>query len=46
MTIICVEDTPIMLQTLKENAEKAYPHADIPAFLSAKFALPSGVKRR
>ena len=24
MTIVCVDNTPIMLQSLKENADKAY----------------------
>ena len=39
MTIICVDNTPIMLQCLKENADKAYPCADVQTFLSAKPAL-------
>ena len=39
MTIVCVDNTPIMLQTLKENADKAYPHADVRTFLSAEAAL-------
>ena len=39
MTVICVDNTPIMLQTLKENAVKAYPYADVQAFLSADLAL-------
>ena len=39
MTIVCVDNTPIMLQFLKENAEKAYPCADVQAFLSAESAL-------
>ena len=39
MTIVCVDNTPIMLQYLKENAGKAYPYADVQAFLSAKPAL-------
>ena len=29
MTIVCVDNTPIMLQSLKENADKAYPYADV-----------------
>lgn len=33
MTIICFDNTPIMLQNLKENAKKAYPLADIKTFL-------------
>ena len=32
MTILCVDNTPIMLQSLKESAEKAFPYADIQAF--------------
>lgn len=39
MRIICVDNTPILLQFLKENAEKAYPEADIQAFLSETLAL-------
>ena len=39
MTIVCVDNTPIMLQSLKENAEKAYPCADVKAFLTAQSAL-------
>ena len=39
MIIVCVDNTPIMLQSLKENAEKAYPCADVQAFLSAAPAL-------
>ena len=39
MTIVCVDNTPIMLQSLKENADKAYPCADVQAFLSADRAL-------
>ena len=39
MTILCVDNTPIMLQSLKENAEKAYPYADVQTFLSAEPAL-------
>ena len=39
MTIVCVNNTPIMLQSLKENADKAYPYADVQAFLSAEPAL-------
>lgn len=44
MTIVCVDNTPIMLQSLKENAEKAYPSADIQTFLSAGPALDYTVK--
>ena len=39
MTIVCVDNTPIMLQYLKENADKAYPCADVQTFLSAGPAL-------
>ena len=39
MTIVCVDNTPIMLQSLKENAVKAYPGADVKAFLTAQSAL-------
>ena len=39
MTIVCVDNTPIMLQTLKENADNAYPHANVQTFLSAEPAL-------
>ena len=39
MTIVCVDNTPIMLQSLKENADKAYPCADVQTFLSTESAL-------
>ena len=39
MTIVCVDNTPIMLQSLKENVDKAYPDADVQTFLSAEPAL-------
>lgn len=39
MTILCVDNTPIMLQSLKENADKAYPYAEVKTFLSAEPAL-------
>ncbi len=39
MTVICVDNMPIMLQSLKENADKAYPGADVQPFLSAESAL-------
>ena len=39
MIIVCVDNTPIMLQSLKENAYKAYPGADVQTFLSAESAL-------
>ena len=39
MTIVCVDNTPIMLQFLKENADMAYPCANVQTFLSAESAL-------
>ena len=39
MTIVCVDNTPIMLQSLKESADKAYPYADVQAFFSPEAAL-------
>ena len=39
MTIVCVDNTPIMLQSLKESADKAYPYADVQTFLYAESAL-------
>ena len=39
MTIVCVDNTPIMLQSLKENADKAYSCADVQTFLSTESAL-------
>ena len=39
MIIVCVDNTPIMLQSLKENADKAYPYANVQTFLSAEHAL-------
>ena len=39
MTIVCVDNTPIMLQFLKENAKIAFPHADIQTFLTEEPAL-------
>ena len=39
MTIVCMDNTPIMLQSLKENADKAYPYANVQTFLSAAPAL-------
>lgn len=32
VTIVCFDNTPIMLQSLKENARSVYPRADIQAF--------------
>ena len=39
MTIVCVDNTPIMLQSLKENAQSAYPYADVQTFPAAAPAL-------
>ena len=39
MIIVCVDNTPIMLQSLKENADNAYPYADVQTFLFAEPAL-------
>ena len=39
MTILCVDNTPIMLQSLKENAQTAFPHADIQTFPTEELAL-------
>lgn len=39
MTILCVDNTPIMLRSLKENADKAYPYANVQTFLTAEPAL-------
>ena len=39
MTIVCVDNTPIMLQSLKENAQNAYPHANVQPFLTEDSAL-------
>ena len=39
MTIVCVDNTPIMLQSLKESADKAYPYADVQTFLNEESAL-------
>ena len=39
MTIVCVDNTPIMLQSLKENARSAYPYTDVQTFPTAAPAL-------
>lgn len=39
MTVVCFDNTPIMLQSLKENAQKVFPHADIQAFTADEPAL-------
>ena len=39
MTILCVDNTPIMLQSLKENAATAFPHANVQPFLTEEPAL-------
>ena len=39
MTILCVDNTPIMLQYLEENALAAFPNADVQTFLTTEAAL-------
>ena len=39
MIVVCFDNTPIMLQSLKENAEEVFPHADLQAFLADEQAL-------
>ena len=39
MTIVCVDNTPIILLSLQEDARKAYPNANVQAFLTAESAL-------
>ena len=39
MTIVCVDNTPIMLQSLKDNARSAYPDANVQTFLAEDSAL-------
>ena len=39
MTIVCLDNTPIMLQSLKENAMLAFPHADVRTFCAAESAM-------
>ena len=39
MTILCVDNTPIMLQSLQEIATIAFPSADVQTFLAAESAL-------
>ena len=39
MTIMCVDNTPIMLQSLKENARNAFPRANVKTFAAAEPAL-------
>lgn len=39
MTVICMDNTPIMVQSLEENALSAYPHANVQSFLAAEPAL-------
>lgn len=39
MRIICVDNTPILLQFLKDNAQKAYPSADVQGFSTETPAL-------
>ena len=39
MIILCVDNTPVILQSLKEYAVTAYPHADVQTFLQEDAAL-------
>lgn len=39
MRIICVDNAPVLLQFLREHAEKAYPNADVQAFSAEGSAL-------
>ena len=39
MTIVCFDNTPIMLQSLKENAQQVFPDADVQAFAAEEPAL-------
>ena len=39
MTILCFDNTPIMLHSLRENALSAFPHADVQSFLTTDPAL-------
>ena len=39
MTAICFDSTPIMLQSLKDNAEKVFTLADIQSFLADRDAF-------
>ena len=39
MTTIWVDSVPIVLQPMGENADKAYPYADVRTFLTAELAL-------
>ena len=38
MTVLCVDNTPIMLQSLAENAMTAFPQADVQKFLTSESA--------
>ena len=44
MTVLCVDHTPIMLQSLKENADKAYVYANVQPFLPTEPALDHAEK--
>ena len=39
MTVVCFDSTPVMLQSLKENAQMEFPDTDIQAFLTEESAL-------
>ena len=42
--IVCADNMPIVLQSLKENANKAYLYAAVQTFLSAELALDNADK--
>ena len=44
MMILCVYNTPIMLQSVKENAMIAFPLADGQTFLAAESAVSACIK--
>ena len=44
MMILCVDNTPIMLQSVKENAMAAFPLADVQTFLAAESAVSACIK--
>ena len=44
MTVVCVDDTPIMLRSLKEDARDAYPCANVQTFLAEDPALEHAEK--
>ena len=44
MTIICVDNVPIMLQSLQESATTAFPNANIQTFYATESALSYATK--